>query len=60
VTKLMTDKKAEYQTAIEADRAEGASFGISGTPSMIIGTNALSGAQPYERIAGLIDAELAK
>jgi protein-disulfide isomerase len=60
VTGLMEDKRAEYQAAIEADRAEGASFGISGTPSMIIGTSALSGAQPYDRVAALIEAELAK
>lgn len=60
VTKLMTDKKAEYQAAIEADREEGASLGISGTPSMIIGTTALSGAQPYEKVAAVIEAELAK
>lgn len=60
VTKLTETKRTEYQTAIEADRAEGAAFGISGTPAMIIGTNALSGAQPYDRVAALIDAELAK
>lgn len=60
ITTLMTSKKAEYQQAIEADRAEGAAFGISGTPSMIIGTTPLSGAQPYDRVAALIDAELAK
>lgn len=60
VTRLSVDKQAEYQAAIDADRDEGASFGISGTPSMIIGTNALSGAQPYDRVAALIEAELAK
>lgn len=60
VTGLMEDKRAEYQTAIEADRAEGAKFGISGTPSLIVGTNALSGAQPYDRVSALVEAELAK
>lgn len=60
VTRLMEDKRTEYQAAIEADRAEGASFGISGTPSAIVGTTVLSGAQPYDRVAALIDAELAK
>jgi len=60
VTKLTETKRTEYQAAMEADRAEGASFGISGTPSIIIGTTALSGAQPYDRVAALVEAELAK
>jgi protein-disulfide isomerase len=58
IQKLMTDKGAEYQAAIEADRAEGAALGISGTPSMIIGKTLLSGAQPYAKVSGLVDAEL--
>lgn len=60
ITGLMESKRTEYQAAIEADRAEGSSMGISGTPATIIGTTALSGAQPYERVASLIEAELAK
>lgn len=60
VTRLTEDKRAEYQTAIEADRTEGGSFGISGTPSMLVGTTVLSGAQPYERVKALIDEQLAK
>lgn len=60
VEALMNEKKSEYQAAITADRAEGASFGIQGTPSMIIGTTLLSGAQPTAAVASLIDAELAK
>ncbi len=60
VEKLMNDKKSEYQAAIAADRAEGASFGINGTPGTLIGTKVLSGAVPYAQVAALLDAELAK
>lgn len=54
----MDEKRSEYQTAIAADRAEGSSFGISGTPAAIIGTTLLKGAYPYDQIAALLDAEL--
>lgn len=60
ILKLINDKKSEYQAAIAADRAEGASFGINGTPALIVGTTLLSGAQPYAAVSALIDAELAK
>ncbi len=60
IARLMEDKKAEYQAAITADRTEGAAFGINGTPSIIIGTTMLSGAQSFEALKPLIDAELAK
>lgn len=60
VTSLMNDKKSEYQAAIAADRAEGATFGINGTPGTIIGTSLLAGSRPYADISALIDAELAR
>lgn len=60
ITRLTEENRASYQAAIEADRAEGAKFGISGTPSMIIGTTVLSGAQPYERVKALVEEQLAK
>lgn len=60
IAKLMTDKQAEYQAAIEADRVEGVSFGINGTPGAIVGTTMLNGAQPFAAFKPLIDAELAK
>jgi len=60
ITSLRTDKKAEYQAAIDADRAEGQTFGINGTPGTIIGTSLVSGAQPFANVKSLIDAELAK
>lgn len=60
VTTLITQNKAKYDSAIAADRAEGATFGINGTPSLIIGTTNLSGAQPLSAITPLIDAQLKK
>jgi protein-disulfide isomerase len=55
---LIVSKKTQYQSAIDADKAEGGSFGISGTPGAIIGTNLISGAQPYSAVKQLIDIEL--
>lgn len=60
IEKLRTDKAAEYQAAIDADRAEGQTFGINGTPGTVIGTSLVAGAQPFGNIQPLIDAELAK
>ncbi|MES2668244.1 MAG: thioredoxin domain-containing protein [Patescibacteria group bacterium] len=60
ITALRTDKAAEYQEAVDADRQEGVSFGINGTPGTIIGTTLVSGAQPFDAVKTLIDAELAK
>ena len=58
ITALRTDKAAEYQAAVDADREEGQSFGINGTPGTIIGTTLVSGAQPFANVKTLIDAEL--
>jgi len=58
ITALITTNKAKYDAAIAADRDEGQTFGINGTPSFIIGTTNLSGAQPLTAIAPLIDAQL--
>lgn len=60
VEALTASKKAQYQAAIAADRAEGATFGINGTPGTLVGTKVLSGAVPYAQVAALLDAELAK
>jgi len=60
VTDLVTKNKAKYDAAIMADRNEGATFGINGTPAFIIGTTMQSGAQPPATVEALIDAELAK
>ncbi len=50
----------KYDAKIEADQRLAGSFGARGTPAFFINGRFLSGAQPYERFAALIDAELAK
>lgn len=60
VAELRSSKAAEYQKAIDADREEGIAFGINGTPGSIIGTSLVSGAQSFDNVKALIDAELAK
>lgn len=60
VEALMNSKKAQYQAAIDADKAEGAAFGINGTPGTLIGTQVFSGAVSYAQVSAALDAELKK
>lgn len=60
IKSLVDTNKAKYTEMMQAARAEGASFGINGTPSVIVGTKLLSGAVPYAQVAALVDAELKK
>ncbi|MBI3572069.1 thioredoxin domain-containing protein [Candidatus Kaiserbacteria bacterium] len=49
-SKVAADVKANvsaYQAAMNADRSEGQKFGISATPSFVIGTRVIAGAYPY-------------
>ena len=50
----------DIDAAMNADRTEGTAFGIQGTPSMIVGTQLLQGAQSYDTVSGLLDAQLGK
>jgi|CXWL01.1.fsa_nt_gi protein-disulfide isomerase len=61
VEKVMNEKKTEFETAIAADRAEGSSMGINGTPSIIVGKKLLTGMSPdqfYMSISQDLDAQL--
>lgn len=49
---------AAYQAQIDADRAEGTSFGISGTPGFITGTTLIPGAVDLSTFTAAIDAQL--
>ncbi len=60
VIALMNKNKAQYDTMIQNDFTEGQSYGIQGTPSVIIGTTLLQGAQTYDAVAALVDAQLKK
>lgn len=52
---LVQSKGDQYQKLMDTDKAEGSSFGVSGTPSFVIGKQLLVGAQPYAAIKQLID-----
>lgn len=48
--------QATYDAAINADKAEAANFGISATPSFVIGTQMIAGAYPYATFQTALDA----
>ena len=49
---------SKYASNIKNEILEGAKLGVNGTPSMFINGRFLSGDQPYEDLAKLIDEEL--
>jgi len=55
---LMTSKATEYKKLIDADKAEGTSLGINGTPGTIVGKQLISGAQSYATFKSAIDSQL--
>ncbi len=55
-----TKNKAKYESALDASKTEAAALGINSTPIVVIGTTVVRGAQAYDKIKPLIDAELAK
>jgi protein-disulfide isomerase len=60
VTAAVAANKAAYDAAINADRAEAGTFGVSATPSFIVGNQVIAGAYPYATFQQALDAELAK
>lgn len=50
--------KGAYETAIAANRAEGAKFGINGTPGTIVGKMLISGAQAPNAFTAAVEASL--
>ena len=58
VEALMTSREADYSKAMEADKTEGNTMGVGGTPSFVIGKEMIGGAQPYERIKAAIEGVL--
>lgn len=58
VMQLAVKNADAYQKAMDADKAEGGSMGVNGTPGTIIGKQLISGAQPYEAFKVAIDAVL--
>jgi protein-disulfide isomerase len=50
----------KYKAAVQKDYAEAANLGLTGTPAFFINGRELSGAQPIEAFAAIIDDELAR
>ena len=50
----------KYKTAVDRDSEEGARLGLTGTPAFFINGREISGAQPLEAFAAIIDEELAR
>jgi protein-disulfide isomerase len=50
----------KYDAQIDLDVADGARFGVRGTPAFFVNGRFLSGAQPFENFAEVIDEELAR
>ena len=48
----------KYGGAVDADMAAGGAAGVNGTPAFFINGRSLSGAQPFEAMQRIIDAEL--
>jgi protein-disulfide isomerase len=55
---LVAQKTEVYIKGIDADKAEGASFGIQGTPGFITGTKLIAGAADPSEFTAAIDAQL--
>lgn len=50
---LVKSKRAAYESAITADRTEGAALGINGTPSIVVGKHLLTGLSTDQYFAGI-------
>jgi protein-disulfide isomerase len=58
IKNLVATKMDTYQALLNADREEGISMGIDGTPSFITGTKSISGNVPFADFAKVLDAQL--
>ncbi|MCE9541218.1 thioredoxin domain-containing protein [Candidatus Kaiserbacteria bacterium] len=58
VKAAVAKNKAAYDSAIDADRAEGTNFGVQGTPGFITGKTLIPGAVPLAQFKTAIDAQL--
>lgn len=60
VKELVLQKVDTYVDQMDRDLQEGGRFGIQGTPGTIIGTQLISGAQPFEEFQAAIEEVLGK
>ncbi|HYF29267.1 MAG TPA: thioredoxin domain-containing protein [Candidatus Paceibacterota bacterium] len=57
IEQLATQNRAKYLAAVQADKAEGTAFGITGTPASIVGKQLLEGAQPLAAVTAAVEAK---
>jgi protein-disulfide isomerase len=50
----------DVKKAVDADKSEAQSLGVTGTPAFFVNGRYLSGAKPFEDFAKVINAELAR
>ena len=50
----------EYTDEVQRDLAQGAAYGVTGTPTFFVNGRVLGGAQPYEAFAEVVQEELAR
>lgn len=55
---LVATNADKYKQVMDADEAEGQSFGITGTPGFITGTQSIDGAVPLSNFTAAIDPQL--
>ena len=55
IDKLIAEKGADYQKAMDADKAEGASFGVNATPSFIVANQLIVGVPQYDQLSSFIN-----
>ena len=59
VATLVKTNGDAYQKEMDADKAEGTAFGVTGTPAMVIGKQLVSGAVPYAQFKTAVETALA-
>ncbi len=55
---LIVAKSSTYQQALQADMDEGQAYGVTGTPSFMIGKKLIVGAVPYDQIKAAVEEVL--
>jgi protein-disulfide isomerase len=58
IKQTLAVNKAKYDAAIDADKQEGGSFGINGTPGFVTGTQLISGFESLATFTAAIDGQL--
>ncbi len=58
IKQQITANKAKYDAAINADKQEGSTFGISGTPGFVTGTQMIGGFEALATFTAAIDKQL--